>query len=507
MSFFSSGPTIQEVHDDLENLIKLQKSIVGSFSSQIGKMTSEQEASTQEVQQAVKVLVPTDDHERYAEITHASQQAGADFDCTALVNKWTQEDIANRSERAALEKKWGTRQQVDEKVAKDKETLEITTQALDETVTEITEFDKTTANIEKHNKKYPNNQITEASHDGYEHTSVLRWLGYWTVRPWWGGAHAAYLALGTYTQDNRDYYEYAGEVAKMRKTREGLQEQKEAQTKTYEEIAGVQSRMGHLDGSYKGPEGIAREIRSMVSKFLLKDDDFAAILNDHLKGKEAQGIAVAVAKIRVLGLMKEDLGRQQNRAEATLEDLKRPMDTLENALGRVGGQSIDYNMESIERRVGEAAAVSRASVKQAATVLQEVDAYEPNSGTLFSDMTRELRSIGTIEYPNNSLDLKFGNLEDLVSGEVREYEAEQERRRQAAAREAERQRKALEDAFKQASQTRNQRSNTGMSIDFGGASRGNRGIGSSPSPSISRQSTGIGSTPSAGISRGRRGIG
>lgn|GEM_PF-2877717 len=142
-------PTIREVHADLKELIKLQAAVVEKFAAEIRNVEAERSATAQELQTAVKALIPTGDATRYDEITKAAKEAGADFDCSALVQQWTAEDKANRTERAELETQWGTRQQVAAKVARDKETLEITSQALSETDTEIVEFEKTTANIER----------------------------------------------------------------------------------------------------------------------------------------------------------------------------------------------------------------------------------------------------------------------------------------------------------------------------------------------------------------------
>lgn len=505
-------PTIREIHDDLEELIALQKSIAEDFATEIKKVQSEKDVTTQELRVAVKALIPAGDAQRYEDITRAAKEAGAEFDCAALVKRWTKEDETNRAERAALEAQWGTRAQVAEKAAREKETLDVTTQALGEISTEVTEFDKTTANIKAHNAKYPKNQITEESHDGYENTNALRWLGYWTVRPWWGGAHAAYLALGTYTKDNRDYYEYATEVATMRKTQEGLQTQAAEQQRVYEEIAGVSQRMGHLDSAYRGPEGIAREVRSMVSDFLVKDDDFALILNDHMKSAEARAIAVAVAKIRTFDLMTEDLGRQHKHASDTTADLNRPMETLEGALSRVGNERIDFNMEAVEQAVNKAVKISRATIREAQATLQSVDGYDPAPGTTFFEMERELRALGKMEFKSNALDLNFSDLEDMVGREVRAYEREQQRQREAAERAAREARERMKDAFEQASQTRSKRSGGGLGVDFGRSSGpsisiGRTGIGSSGPGSVSGGSRGIGSSVSSGVSRGRRGIG
>lgn|GEM_PF-2630806 len=132
----------------------------------------------------------------------------------------------------------------------------------------------------------------------------------------------------------------------------------------------------------------------MISDFLVKDDDFAAVLNDHMKTKEPRDIAVAVAKIIAFGELKEDIQRQKKHAEATAEDLQSPLDTLENALGRVGGERISYDSDALAEKVNGAVAASRQTIRETQAAVSAVDTYTPAPGVTFFDMKRELRALG-----------------------------------------------------------------------------------------------------------------
>ena len=320
-------PRISSLYTDLKSLINLQEGIANALDSEIQSIRAEKGVTSRELEAAVKALVPAGDMQRYQELTKASQEAGATFDCAALVEEWAQKDEENRQERAALEGRWGTRHDVEQTEAVRKEQLAAVTQALDETVTEIDAFDETTAKIEAHNTKYPKSAITEENHDGYETTSLWKRIGYYL---WFNrGPHDAYLAIGEYTKEfDVDYYEQANEIKAMRDNRPVLEQKKADAQASYDEIDTVGKRMDELDNSYRGPDGIARGIRSMISDFLVQDDDFAIILNDHLKVREATDAALCVAKIRVFEDMANKLVRPYKNAKGTLGDLSEPLKTL-----------------------------------------------------------------------------------------------------------------------------------------------------------------------------------
>ena len=445
-------PMIRTIHSDLNALIEIQESVINAFSSEMHKIQADKNSALQEIQKHVKDLLPAGNDDRYAELTRAIQEAGGNYDFTKTVSEWTVQDSKNRDERASIESRWGTRHEVENAYATRKAQLNTTQNALSQTSSGIESFDETTQKIEDHNKKYPDAQITEENHDGYESTNMWRWLGYYTFIN--RGPHHAYLAIGDYTKQHGDYYEIANDVAKMRNDQKLLESKQELELKAYNEVSAVVQRMNQLDNSYRGPEGIARDIRKIVADFLTKDDDFAAILFDKVGIPEATKAGLEVAKIRTLDVLKEDLNRHFKNAKATKDDLERSMSVINDALGRVGNESIYFDISHVESRVNEAARLSRACINESQRAREAIEKYSPTSQTRYYDAERILRTAAQLNVRGNNLDLDFSDLERKVRNEVNDYEAEQARLRAIAAAAAEAERLRLQEAAERAERAR-----------------------------------------------------
>jgi hypothetical protein len=267
----------------------------------------------------------------------------------------------------------------------------------------------------------------------------------------WGGEYNAYRVINGYTKQYGDYYESATIIAKQRKNEEKLEGDKADKTNTYNELSGICNRMDHLDSSYKGPNGIAEGIRSAIIAALGGNRGLGQSLINETKTVEATNATLGLEKLLALEPVGKIAAGQLEQAKATLRDLVDVQEDLQGAVDRVGSQTVNYDLDTLSRKVGAAAKTSRRTASAVSEASDAIDAYQVQQGATQSGMADALKSKGAVEYTSNALSLDFGGLKTAVYHEVKEYEAEQERLRQielARQRAAEAKRQAeLQETF------------------------------------------------------------
>lgn len=457
MSYYSSfgnSNSISHINNAVGELIEDQQAGIRTLESAVANVSSDKRSARSLLEQSVRALVKVDDKDRYAELTAAAKAASVAQDYTATVAEWTRLDIVNRDEKSGLVKTWGTRQEVGQKAADVHSEITMISTALADISPQIDAFDLTTAKIKAHNEKYkdkPNAQITEENHDGFEtfkFGAFCKWLVGWPFGAW-GGEYNAYRVINGYTKQYGDYYESATIIAKQRKNEEKLEGDKAEKTKDYNQLSGICNRMDHLDGSYKGPTGIADGIRSAIVSALTGNRNFGQSLINETKTLEATNATLGLEKLLALQPVEKVAAAQLEQAKATLRDLADVKDDLQSAVGRVGSERVNYDLDGLARRVSTVAKASRRTASSINDASDAIDGYQVQQGASQSGMAEALKSKAAFEYTSNALSLDFGGLKTAVYTEVQAYEREQERlreleRQRQRALEAERQRRMQE---------------------------------------------------------------
>jgi hypothetical protein len=457
-SSFGNSNSISHINNTVGELIDAQESAIRSLDAAADNVRSDKRAARTLMEQSVKALVKVDDKDRYAALTAAAKAAGVAQDYTATVAEWTRLDIVNRDEKSGLVKNWGSRQEVGQKASDVHSEITLISSALAEISPQIESFDLTTARIKAHNDKYKDKPgtITEENHDGYEKFRVwpfVKWLVGWPFGAW-GGEYNAYRVINAYTKQYGDYYESATIIAKQRKNEAKLQGDKAEKTTTYNELSGVCNRMDTLDSTYKGSNGIADGIRSAIISALSSTRALGQALINEIKTPEATNAALGLEKQLALQPIEKAVSSQLEQAKSTLRDLNDVKDDLQSAVGRVGSQTVSFDIDGLSTRVTNVSKISRRTASSANEASDSIDAYQAQSGATQSGMAEALKSRGSFEYTSNALSLDFGGLKTAVYNEVQEYEREQERlreierARQAAAAAAEARRRAeMQETF------------------------------------------------------------
>jgi hypothetical protein len=315
------------------------------------------------------------------------------------------------------------------------------------------------------------------------------------------GPHKAYKIVSAYNNEYGDFYEDARDIAKLRENEKALLGSKTEKEGVRDQLTAIGSRMDTLDGSYRGPDGIARDVAGIVAREVKDDPAFAAALCQAVPGDETRTAALSAIKIRAFDRVKSFLNTELEQVKATLTDLRRPLDNLQNALGRVGGNNIYYDVDDAESAINRGVRVTREAVRDAEGAREAIAGYEVRGTTFNADRAEnEINRYADLNARGNEIDLDFSDLERKVDNEVEDYEREQARireqqrlARERAAAEARAAREALE-------RLNSRRSTPTASIDFGSSSR------SSSSGGLSRGTGGIASRSNDSVSRGTSGI-
>lgn len=463
-----SKPTIEVVAQKIDRLANLQDKIVNSFFSQIQNVRAERAATEQELEIAARSLVSPDDSQRYARLSRAAQEAGIAANYEALARQWTNDDEQNRLTRASLEGKWGALDEIEEKRIVRKAQLDVVTEALEKTQQEIEVFEDSRAKINEHNETYPKYAITEEPQQGFKSSSFGNKMTYYLIPGKTGnGHHSAYLALTEYKEEfGVDYYEQAKAVKKLRDQVSSLEEQHETAQQAYEEADAGYRQMKELDRAYKGPEGIAEEIRGRIKEALAKNYDFAKMLCERLKTPEALGVALAIAKIRALQDLEENAGTPYVKTKNTLGHLREPEKTLEEAIEKVGRQYVDFDIEKIENAVEKAAVVSRRIIKDVGQALAGINGYQVAENVTFAQLQKDVRALAAFEVGNNTLDIDMDGLKLEVSRNIQSFDASQSTRVKKSADAYDRAKNELRGAFAQVAVVHNNRTGAGNDSDI-----------------------------------------
>lgn len=453
--FFGSGYRIQEIKNTLEELTETQRNSVRNLRAEIEKIDNEASAQIRMAREHISDMVILGDDANYAQLGVLIREAGASYNFPELIAQWREEDKDNRAEHESLVQQHGTQSEVRQRIAGLKADISIVTEALSEMNPEIEAFDEATDKIAAHNQKYPKLEISEGMHDNYENWNFLRWLGYYTFI--YRAPHSAYLAIGDYTKQYGDYYEDARDVSKLRANaaaREG--ELAELNTKHDAESA-IDDRMSTLNRLFRGPGGIAGEIRQRIYDFMRTDDDYADILYDKSGNDAAKSAALCLAKADALKALKETMTPFLNNARETARDLDQPMNTLNRVPYAVQNDRVSFDLDTLVSDVRNASRQTRDVEHSAQAARIDMDEFKPSRQQDYASIKRDLAGQAQRGYFDNHLSLNFVSLERAVRRAVDEYEEEQRRIREAERRAEEARREALRESFEAAAKVRARR--------------------------------------------------
>lgn len=500
---FDNRLSINEANVELQVLIRTQDAVVDTLAAAAKNVASDKQKASEGLSAAVRAIVRPDDADRYAALSRAAKDEGASYNFTAIVADWVQKDIDNRKERAQLEEKWGTRQEVAHKAAEVKEGIDLIASALAEISPEIAQFDVTSGKIKKHNEQYkdkPKLQITQESYGNY---SKFGWKGVGRFLLWlvgYRGPHRAYKVVNEYNKNFGNYYDDALEIADRRKNEKKLQGEQATKQAEYDNLNAIGNRMSTLDRSYRGSQGIARDIGSLVLDLVSKSTRFVRNLLSEVPGTEADQIAANSLKLASLAPLETLAAMHHKNAKATLNSLQSPLDTFRDAIDEVGSERISYDFATLKNGIDKAARSGRNAAAAINSASDAIETFQPAPNAGYDDIKSSVDKITSIRPAEVQLIADLSGLENKVASKLEEYRTEQRRlaeiERQRREAEAARERARLQEQFDSVA-----RRNSTTTYSSGPS------ISPTPSTSIGIGSAGItqrgGST---GIGMGSRGI-
>lgn len=497
-------PTIHSLYRNMSSLIDDQQGIVQTLGQEISNVRNAKARESHAISDATHKLVITGNDDRYAALTQAAQSSAKKYDFTATVQEWTRQDIANRAEKAVLEKEWGSKSEVQQKSSTLGAAISEIATALSHISPELDKFDHTMKAIDGHNAKYPKSQITEANHDEFEKFKFGRWC-LWVLKFGHHAPQKAYKIISAYDKLYGDLYEDARTVETHRANEKRLEAEQAEKQAAKNALDGVTRHMNTLDNDYRGPEGIAKSIRSTVAGLILNDTGFAQALLNEVKTPEAVTAVTAGAKARNLAELEASLSAPYKYADATLDALKDPISELSRGDDVVGSETVRFDMDGLESSLARAAKLTKSVALSASAAVEAITQYRAPEGASLATIDKTLSGFAAISIPNNRLDLDFYSLKSSVNGAVREYEEEQERLeriRIAAALEAERQRRAAADREEAEERRREAASRPTFNTPISGGFNSR----SDDSENVSHGSSGIDNDRSENVANGNNGI-
>lgn len=498
---FDNRLSISEANVELQVLIRTQDAVVDTLAAAAKNVASDKQKASEGLTAAVRAIVRADDADRYAALSRAAKDDGAAYNFTAVVADWVQKDIDNRKERAGLEEKWGTRQEVAHKAAEVKEGIDLIASALAEISPEIAQFDVTSGKIKKHNEQYKDKPKLQINQDSYDNYSKFGWKGVGRFLLWlvgYRGPHRAYKVVSEYNKQFGNYYDDALEITERRKNEKKLQGEQALKQAEYDNLNAIGSRMSALDRTYRGSQGIARDIGGLVLDLVSKSARFVRNLLSDVPGAEADQIALNSLKLASLAPLETIVAAHHRNAKATLSSLQSPLDTFRDAIDEVGSEHISYDFDTLKNGIDKAARSGRTAAAAINSASDAIETFQPAPNAAYDDIKGSVDKITAIRPAEVQLIADLSGLESKVANKLEEYRAEQRRlaeiERQRREAEAERERQRLQREFESVAR-RSTASSSGPSIS------------DTPSTSIGIGSGGITQRGgSSGIGMGSRGI-
>lgn len=482
---FDNRLSINEANVELQVLIRTQDAVVDTLAAAAKNVASDKQKASEGLTAAVRAIVRVDDADRYAALSRAAKDDGAAYNFTAVVADWVQKDIDNRKERSGLEEKWGTRQEVAHKAAEVKEGIDLIASALAEISPEIAQFDVTSGKIKKHNEQYKDKPKLQITQDSYDNYSKFGWKGVGRFLLWlvgYRGPHRAYKVVSEYNKKFGNYYDDALEITERRKNEKKLQGEQALKQAEYDNLNAIGNRMSTLDRTYRGSQGIARDIGGLVLDLVSKSARFVRNLLSDVPGAEADQIALNSLKLASLAPLETVVAVHHRNAKATLSSLQSPLDTFRDAIDEVGSEHISYDFDTLKNGIDKAARSGRTAAAAINSASDAIETFQSAPNAAYDDIKGSVDKITAIRPAEVQLIADLSGLESKVANKLEEYRAEQRRlaeiERQRREAEAERERQRLQREFESVAR---------------------RSTTTSPGPSIS-------DTPSTSIGIGSGGI-
>lgn len=467
---FDNRLSINEANVELQVLIRTQDAVVDTLAAAAKNVASDKQKASEGLTAAVRAIVRADDADRYAALSRASKDDGAGYNFTAVVADWVQKDIDNRKERAGLEEKWGTRQEVAHKAAEVKEGIDLIASALAEISPEIAQFDVTSGKIKKHNEQYKDKPKLQITQDSYDNYSKFGWKGVGRFLLWlvgYRGPHRAYKVVNEYNKQFGNYYDDALEIADRRKNEKKLQGEQATKQAEYDNLSAIGNRMSTLDRTYRGSQGIARDIGGLVLDLVSKSTRFVRNLLSDVPGAEADHIALNSLKLASLAPLETLVAVHHRNAKATLNSLQSPLDTFRDAIDEVGSERISYDFDALKNGIDKAARSGRNAAAAINGASDAIEVFQSAPNAAYEDIKGSIDKITAIRPAEVQLIADLSGLESKVANKLEEYRAEQRRlaeiERQRREAEAERERQRLQREFESVAR-RTTTSSSGPSI-------------------------------------------
>lgn len=431
-------PTIRSLYSSVDNLSDRLSSAIHTIESEIRHLASERQRQNSIVKSG-KDLVIAGDQGRYASLTAVAITAGTDQDFSRLATQWQQEAETNRAQKDALEREHGKSVTLAAEATRLQGLFEGERLQLDQCNTEIGAFEKVSKNITDHNKKFPNSQITKDNHDDYE---VFSWMSWRCLKAFAGslfrynpGPYEAFQVLGKFTEEHGDFYEKADTIAKTRQKQSDLETSSAEKSAKLTSLNSVLSKMNALDQTYRSPDSIADQIGTMVNEAIAnKDGRFARAL---FQSTELGGLTKAVpalGKAKALGALEQTADDLLREVQSTRADFNAPKKKLDNARSDIPGESISFDMDSVERtvnaRIEDATNVCAAIALARSAIAQ----WQTPAGMTYDRVMSDLEGLGNKTFRLREANTDFTRLNRAVGAAVERYEEEQRRIREEETR-------------------------------------------------------------------------
>jgi hypothetical protein len=432
LALFGNSVTVSEAKDTVDDLVSLQKGLLETLHAERRRLKSGIRRSETTLSDAVNEIVIVNNDARYRLLTDIAQSSGVEESYIDTVNQWREADKENRSEKASLEKEWGSKQEVGDLVVEIREELDVTKSANSEVSEEITAWDETTQAIDTHNEKYPKAQITEENHDGYEEFKWGRWFSRYTlglIFNKYAGPHEAYKIIGPYNESFGDYYEDRLNIYQLHQTQLDIQEKQNEEQAKYDELSSIHKRMEYLDNAYMGPKKIASLIGDWVKQHLLERSLFTENLLDRLETNETLEAVNAVTRLKGYAQLEPYLKKIEAEAEETVRELEEPNRVLTEGNRVVPYESFTFNFAPIIQKLDHARDDFNKALDKVATSRAALDNLSASNSELLEYHLSNALAFN-ISVPDRTFDLS--ELENDVKREIEAEEARQEAARRRA---------------------------------------------------------------------------
>lgn len=368
-------PSIRDVHDTFEKLIRNQKKIVSSLQSEREAVRQQKSGTARQLRADIAAAIPDLTAPRLVLLTRIARQSGTPYDFTGAVAQMVETDSLIQNTQREEERVWGTPQHLKNKIreeqtaqnAADREDAESRriVQTLDARMRPITTLNRNnTPKISRENR---------AQFESLKLWSFVSDTAY----------RQGYLALRAYAKTGHDYFAdfdtHAEASVKNADAASRLQQHKS----NLSDMENALNRAEKLQQTYKGPDAILQTVRDQVNRQLVDNPVFAANLARDLPENIGRPLVLGALKIRNLDKIEENLDRGIKDVLATVRNLEAPMSKLSKGKRYKPSKSVNVDLAKIEKGVNAQIAYSGYRAVSASRAREAVQTYQPSNSNDF----------------------------------------------------------------------------------------------------------------------------